>query len=110
LLGAPASDEVSFARWLRRISELKLVYVTRGANGSLLVSEDELHEHPGFRIVLADTVGAGDAFTAGLIHHFLRGAPLAVMSEVANRLGAWVASQRGATPAFEEAQLKRVRA
>jgi fructokinase len=47
LLGAPASDEVSSARWLRRNFELKLVCVTRGANGSLLVSEDELHEHPG---------------------------------------------------------------
>jgi len=110
LLGAPASDEVSSARWLRRNSELKLVCVTRGAKGSLLIRENEFHEHPGFRIVVADTVGAGDAFTAGLIHHFLRGAPLAVMNEVANRLGAWVASQRGATPAPEEAQLKRMRA
>jgi fructokinase len=110
LLGAPASDEVSSARWLRRNSELKLVCVTRGANGSLLVRENELHEHPGFQTVVTDTVGAGDAFTAGLIHHFLRGAPLAVMNEVANRLGAWIASQRGATPAPEEAQLKRMRA
>jgi fructokinase len=76
----------------------------------LLVSEHYLHEHPGFRTTVADTVGAGDAFTAGLIHHYLRGAPLPVMNEAANRLGAWVASQRGATPAPEKAQLKHVRA
>jgi fructokinase len=110
LLGAPPSEEIVSAQWLRREYGLKLVCVTRGAKGSLLVSEHYLHEHPGFRTTVADTVGAGDAFTAGLIHHFLRGAPLPVMNEAANRLGAWVASQRGATPAPEKAQLKHVRA
>ncbi len=110
LLGAPASEEIVSAQWLRREYDLRLVCVTRGAKGSLLVSENNVHEHPGFRAIVADTVGAGDAFTAGLIHHFLRGAPLAVMNEAANRLGAWVASQRGATLAPEDAQLKHVRA
>jgi fructokinase len=109
LLGAPPSDEIVCAQWLRRAYGLKLVCVTRGAQGSLLVGENYLHEHPGFRAIVADTVGAGDAFTAGLIHHFLRGAPLPVMNEAANRLGSWVASQRGATPSPEDAQLKYVR-
>jgi len=110
LLGAPPAEEIISAQWLRHKYDLKLVCVTRGAKGSLLVNEKYFHEHPGFRAIVADTVGAGDAFTAGLIHHFLRGAPLAAMNEAANRLGAWVASQRGATPAPEDAQLKRVRA
>jgi fructokinase len=110
MLGAPPAEEIISAQWLRREYDLKLVCVTRGAKGSLLVSEKYLHEHPGFPAIVADTVGAGDAFTAGLIHHFLRGATLPVMNEAANRLGAWVASQRGATPAPEDAQLKFVRA
>lgn len=110
LLGAPPAEEIVSAQWLRHEYNLKLVCVTRGAKGSLLVGEKYLHEHPGFRTTVADTVGAGDAFTAGLVHHFLRGAPLPVMNEAANRLGAWVASQRGATPAPEDTQLKNVRA
>jgi len=110
MLGAPPAEEIISAQWLRREYDLKLVCVTRGAKGSLLVSEKYLHEHPGFQAIVADTVGAGDAFTAGLIHHFLRGATLPVMNEAANRLGAWVASQRGATPAPEDSQLKFVRA
>jgi fructokinase len=48
---------------------------------------------------VADTVGAGDAFTAVLCHHWLRGTSLARTAEAANRYGAWVASQAGPTPA-----------
>jgi len=49
-------------------------------------------------VKIADTVGAGDAFTAALVHHALRGSSLATMNAAANRMGAWVASQEGATP------------
>lgn len=78
--------------------QVKLVCVTRGNGGSLLVSADERSEHPGFKVKVADTVGAGDAFTAALAHGYLRGTSLAQINENANRVGAWVASQPGATP------------
>ncbi|MFZ0278027.1 MAG: carbohydrate kinase [Candidatus Sulfotelmatobacter sp.] len=78
--------------------EVKLVCITRGSGGSLLVSATERSEHPGFRVKVADTVGAGDAFTAALVHGYLRGISLAQINETANRVGAWVASQPGATP------------
>jgi fructokinase len=48
---------------------------------------------------VADTVGAGDAFTATLVHGYLRGHSLARINERANRVGAWVARQAGGTPA-----------
>ena len=54
--------------------------------------------HPGFPIKLVDTVGAGDAFTAGLVHSYLRGASLAQMAEIGNLCGSYVAGQPGATP------------
>jgi len=79
--------------------EVKLVCVTRGNGGSLLVSAGERSQHPGFKVKVADTVGAGDAFTAALLHGYLRGTSLAQINETANRVGAWVASQSGATPA-----------
>ncbi|HEY1422155.1 MAG TPA: carbohydrate kinase [Candidatus Acidoferrum sp.] len=101
--------DVAAARWLCREFSLRLVCITRGANGSLLVTESSNNEHPGFSVKIADTVGAGDAFTAALVHHALRGSSLAVMNTAANRMGAWVASQEGAMPAADPAILAEVR-
>jgi|SRR5690348_2917720 len=97
-LGLPASDQKSAAERLRQTFGLDLVCVTRGSRGSLLVREGESDEHSGFAVPVRDLVGAGDAFTAALAHHLLRGSSLAVMNEAANRMGAWVASQPGGTP------------
>jgi fructokinase len=92
-------SEEDSARRLLSLHDLKLVCVTRGNDGSLLISTGECSEHPGFKVRVADTVGAGDAFTAALVHGYLRGTSLAQINETANRVGAWVASQSGATPA-----------
>lgn len=97
--------EEDSARRLLSLHDLKLACITRGDRGSLLLSADECSEHPGFRVKVADTVGAGDAFTAALVHEYLRGTPLTQINENANRVGAWVASQSGATPAPKVAGL-----
>jgi fructokinase len=99
--------EEDSARRLLSLHDLKLVCVTRGNGGSLLISAGECSEHPGFRVKVADTVGAGDAFTAGIVHGYLRGTSLAQINENANRVGAWVASQSGATPAPKAAGLEQ---
>ena len=91
-------DDLSSARSLIEEYELELVSITRGGRGSLLVSSKDSSEHPGFKVHVADTVGSGDAFTAGLVHEYLHGASLDLMNEVANLVGAWVASERGAMP------------
>lgn len=100
LLGVEHRGEQNSARSLLSSYELKLVCVTRGNGGSLLLSTDECSEHPGFRVKIVNTVGAGDAFTAALAHGYLRSQPLAQISDTANRIGAWVASQPGATPSL----------
>lgn len=101
--------ETLAAEWLLHLSGAQLVCITRGAHGSLLVSKEGFHEHPGFFVQTVDTVGAGDAFTAALVHHFLRGAPLSAMNEAANRMGAWLAARPGATPEADPAVLEEVR-
>jgi len=114
LIQCPLKDsergDVAAARWLCKEFALQLVCITRGANGSLLVTSSAEHEHYGFRIKIADTVGAGDAFTATMVHHALRGSSLPVMNAAANRMGAWVASQEGAMPPADLEILKEVRA
>ncbi|HXN51400.1 MAG TPA: carbohydrate kinase [Candidatus Acidoferrum sp.] len=110
LLGLPFTfDEMRAAQWLRAKYRSKLVCITRGAKGSLVVSHDQTSEHPGRRVHVADTVGAGDAFTAALVYHYLRGASVSTLNAAANRMGAWVASQTGATPAPDEFHLEKVR-
>jgi fructokinase len=109
LLGLPADEEpvpatlhVSAERLLAEFPTLRMVAVTRGSQGSLLVTRDEWHEHPGIAVQVADTIGAGDAFTAAMTHYLLRGAGLETLNEAGNRWGAWVASQSGAMPALAE--------
>jgi fructokinase len=95
LLGIP---EHGFAETVLARFNVRLVCLTRGDKGSLLADPAGTHEHPGFCVQVKDTVGAGDAFTAGLVHELLRGSPLALMNDTANRIGAWVASSSGAMP------------
>lgn len=108
-LGSSFQDEESAAQWLLDTFHAKLICVTRGARGSVLLNEYSRHEHPGKAVNVVDTVGSGDAFTAALVYHYQRQASLAVMNEAANRLGSWVAGQTGATPAGNEAVLETVR-
>jgi fructokinase len=113
----PHQDERSSAQKLVNTFDLKLVCVTRGGRGSLLVTKDTASEHAGFHVKVADTVGSGDAYTAGLVHEYLKRAPhnpdylnrlsLDRMNEVANRVGAWVASEVGAMPIPEQGNLER---
>lgn len=109
LFGEKFIDEKEAACWLAEEFGVKLVCVTRGCKGSLLLCDGKKHEHPGFTVKVADTVGAGDAFTAALVHHWLRKTALDEMNLAANRLGAWVASQEGAMPAADESILAAVK-
>jgi fructokinase len=102
LLGLDYDGDVSSAMRLREKKLLKLVCVTRGENGSVLADQRGTHAHEGFAVRVVDTIGSGDAFTAGLVHHYLRRSDLAEMNEAANRLGAWVASHAGAMPVPHE--------
>lgn len=97
-------------RLLDEFPSLQMVAVTRGGQGSLLVNRDEWHEHPGIPVKVADTIGAGDAFTAALTYYLLRGATLETLNDAGNRWGGWVASQSGAMPALPEAVRERIAA
>ncbi len=108
VLQSGIGTEEVLARRLLNEYELHLVCITRGARGSLLVSKDRSVEHSGFRVTVADAVGAGDAFTACLARHYFRGHTLEVISESANRFASWVATQRGATPAISSGQLQDI--
>ena len=77
---------------------LPFFYPIDGADGSVLYRQGDTFEHPGCAGPVADTVGAGDAFTAALVLGLLEGHDLARIGAFANRLAAYVCSRPGATP------------
>ena len=76
---------------------LELVALTRGANGSLLVSKNELSELPGKKVEIVDTVGAGDSFSAAVVCGLLEEKSLDEINKTANELAAKVCTQKGGT-------------
>ncbi|MFO7900455.1 MAG: carbohydrate kinase [Planctomycetota bacterium] len=97
----------ALARWLIEKFHLRLVCLTRGAGGCVLYGPEGRTEEPGIEVDVADTVGAGDAFTAALVHGLLAGRPMAEVAAFANRVGAYVASRPGATPPLDRSRLPR---
>lgn len=102
-VGLPTTKEdASDCELLLEHFGLEIIALTRGAHGSLLFTKERRSEHPGFRIKVADTIGAGDAFTATMAHQLRRGASLDMVNELANRMASWVASHPGATPEISD--------
>lgn len=75
---------------------LKMVILTLGDSGSLLVTPKETSRHSGYATKVIDTIGAGDSFTATVILGLLKGLSLKDINEHANRVAAYVCSQKGA--------------
>ena len=80
------------------VYELDLVALTLGEKGSRLFRRDDESFLEAPKVRVADTVGAGDAFTAALAVGLLTGLPLRTLHENATRLAAFVCTQRGAMP------------
>lgn len=93
--------EETHARSLASTTGCPLICITSGARGAGLLREGAWHWEEGRPVEVIDTVGAGDAFLASLLMHLLSGR-LSDGESLARacRLGEWVASQRGATPAY----------
>ena len=87
---------------LARQFELRLIALTRGAQGSVLFDGSTWSEHPGTEVKLEDTIGAGDSFTAATVLGFLSRWPLDRINSFANEVAAFVCSQAGATPSLPE--------
>jgi len=94
---------------LKTAPQCRLVAITLGPHGSLLQDRTRGVRHMGFVVKVVDTIGAGDAFTAGLVHAYLHGASLEGISAVSNRCGSHVASQPGATPELPEELRREIR-
>jgi fructokinase len=90
-------------RFCQRWSEAfgaQQICVTMGSAGCALYSDNVFQTFGGYSVDVVDTVGAGDAFAAGLLYGLDRGWLPQRIASFANALGAMIASRRGATPAW----------
>lgn len=77
---------------------LQAVALTKGAKGSSLLVGGRLVSHPGSAIAVADTVGAGDSYTAALTLGLLAGHSPERILQFAHQVADYVCTQPGATP------------
>ena len=91
-------DDTAACRALIERYGLKLVILTRGADGSEVITADEAIPQAVGQVEVVDTVGAGDSFTAAFVVAYLRGDSLADAQRLANETAAYVCSCKGAMP------------
>ena len=97
LINAEGS-ELDRLRAVQQAWDLQLVALTRGSQGSVLMTAAEVSEQPGQKVAVVDTVGAGDSFTATMMIGLLRGDPLDNIHRQAAQVAAYVCTQAGAVP------------
>jgi fructokinase len=97
LLGYYGNKE-SLLKQLLKNFNLRLIAYTMGGGGSLLLTHDEISSCQVPEIDVADTVGAGDAFTAVLLAGMLNKQTLSTTHKIATKVAAFVCTQNGATP------------
>lgn len=100
--------ERSIIKWLADHYDIVMVCITKGAEGAVLYYNGIFYEHRGYKVNVVDTVGAGDAFLAGIVRSLLNKATPEDSLKFACATGALVASKAGATPSYNIKQIRRI--
>jgi fructokinase len=86
---------------LRDRFKMETIIVTMGGDGALVNDKGRIYRHPGYKVLVADTIGSGDAFLAGFLNKLLTGSSTQQALEFASGLGAFIATRSGACPPYE---------
>ena len=100
-LGTPQVEQQ--CRLLMERFSLDMLVLTCGCNGSYIFTPVETSFRVTPLVQVADTVSAGDSFTATLVADLLKGASVGVAHEHAVQLAAYVCTQQGAMAEWPEA-------
>lgn len=106
LLGLKSVNLKDLAKEALEKFDLEIILCTLGSNGAFcLTQEDVFHYDPGYQISLGDTVGSGDAFSAGFVHYYMNGHPIDEALRFGNAAGAMIATTIGATAPVSKQQI-----
>lgn len=96
--GIPESNPENQCRALLNRYNLKIIILTCGVNGSYIFTPDAKSFLATPQVKVADTVGAGDSFTAAFTASILSGLPVPAAHRKAVDVSAFVCTQNGAMP------------
>jgi len=102
----PRSNPLEFCQQGAARYRWRAACVTLGAKGCALWLKGDYVEEPGFPITVADTVGAGDGFSAALVHGLSLNWGAAKIAQFANRVGAIIASRPGGIPDWNVSEVR----
>jgi fructokinase len=106
LLGLKSENLKDLAKEAIEKFNLEIILCTLGSNGAFcLTQDDSFHYDPGYQICLGDTVGSGDAFSAGFVHYYMNGFEIEEALRFGNAAGAMVATTTGATAPVSKEQI-----
>lgn len=97
-LGSPFHSLEQNIQFIAEKTNTQHICVTKGSHGAVLMYNNQLFYNSGYKITVADTVGAGDSFLAGLLTQLLTGIDPQKAINFACALGALVAQEEGANP------------
>lgn len=102
MLGYEGFDFDNACRKIILEYNLKILILTCGINGSYVFTLENVSFQPTPRVLVADTVGAGDSFTAAFIAALIKGKSVGEAHEQAVKTSAFVCTQEGAMPVLPE--------
>lgn len=82
---------------------LDIVILTKGTEGSFVFTPKETSYQPTPKVHVADTVGAGDSFTAAFVASYMHGERITDAHQLAMEVSAYVCTQHGAMPKLPDA-------
>ncbi len=91
-----------FSEKIIRLYNIKIVCITKGAEGAEVFTDDKKTSVQGVKVDVADSVGAGDSFSAGFLASYFSGASPEESAELAVKVGGHVASHFGAIEDYSE--------
>ncbi len=106
LFGWEVLNEMQVCEKLLADYSLKMLVLTKGTQGSYVMTISEKSFKPTPVVQVVDTVGAGDSFTAAFVASILKGKTIAQAHETAVAVSAYVCTQHGAMPVLPESILK----
>lgn len=98
LFGYPGIDLQDKCWILLAKYDLKMLILTCGVNGSYVFTPGHVSFVETPKVAVADTVGAGDSFTAAFVSAILRGLSVSEAHKLAVNVSAYVCTQNGAMP------------
>ena len=101
-LGSPFHSLEQNIQFIAEKTNTQHICVTKGSHGAVLMYNNQLFYNSGYKITVADTVGAGDSFLAGLLTQLLTGIDPQKAINFACALGALVAQEEGANPKISQ--------